>query len=205
MFGFKLITPESYGDMTDQALVLAPILGGAGSLEPVGFVGVVWVFSDTRSEHCGSRVGVSLASKLAQTRVGGHVGILEADTPTGRQMTAMVHTFWILGSLDGINRGNCATTEQVAWRILQLHEAIRENPRSPDFGGLDFYIQHVCLTTPGAATPQFDKPVGAVQPAEAMIMKSMRLWQDEWDAAGRFIDSMSDRPNNRANKEDDEL
>jgi hypothetical protein len=187
MFGFKLITPENYGRMTYQSLVLAPILGGLSSLEPVGFVGIVWAFSDTRSEHCGSRVGASLASRLAQIRVGGHVSILEADTPTGRQTTAMAHTFWILGSLEGISRRNCATTEQIAWRILRLQETIRENPRDPDFGGVDFFVQQVCLTIPGAITPQFDRPVGVVPPAEALIMRSMRLWQDEWDAAGRFI------------------
>jgi hypothetical protein len=116
-------------------------------------------------------------------------------------MTAMVHTFWILGSLDGINRGNCATTEQVAWRILQLQRAIRKNPRSPDFGGLDFYTHHVGMTTAGAATPEFDNPVCAVQHANAMIMKSQRLWQDEWDAAGKVMDSMKNRRNNK----DDEV
>jgi hypothetical protein len=204
MFGFKLITPENYGRMAYQSFVLAPILGGVGSLEPVGFVGAVWVFSDTRSDHCGSRVGASLASRLAQIRVGGHVSILETDTPSGRQTTAMTHTFWILGSLDGISRRNCATTEEIAWRILHLQEAILEDPRDPDFGGVDFYVQQACVRTSVAATPQFIESVGAVPLAEALIMKSIRLWQDEWDVAGRFNESRADRPINRVDTEDDE-
>jgi hypothetical protein len=305
IFGFGLITPESYRDMRDQVLALAQILGAAVPLEPVGLAGAVWVFSDPCSEQFGSEVDVSLAANMARTRVGGLVGIVEADTPAGRQWTTMervrrsdievwrgekstgsgrhplllpitldlldpplfrettilskptrklpecysgpsarkelaaaisasgaeppayaaafitatgvaprssvamefvmqMHTFWILGSLDGIDRANCATAEHVARRILQLQRATRKNPRSPDFGGLDFYTQHVSMTTAGAATPEFDKHVASVQHAEAMIMKSQRLSQDEWDAAGKEKDSKKNRGENKKDKKDDE-
>jgi hypothetical protein len=119
------------------------------------------------------------------------------------EFVMQMHTFWILGSLDGIDRANSATAEHVARRILQLQRAIRKNPRAPDFAGLDFYTQHVSMTTAGAPTPDFDKHVAAVQHAEAMIMKSQRLSQEEWEKTGRDTKDKKDRNrNNKDNKKD---
>jgi hypothetical protein len=119
------------------------------------------------------------------------------------EFVMQMHTFWILGSLDGIDRANSATAEHVARRILQLQRAIRKNPRAPDFAGLDFYTQHVSMTTAGAPTPDFDKHVAAVQHAEAMIMKPQRLSQEEWEKTGRDTKDKKDRNrNNKDNKKD---
>jgi hypothetical protein len=120
------------------------------------------------------------------------------------EFVMQVHAFWMLATLDGIDLNNSATAEHLARRILQIQRAVRRAPRSPDFSGLEAYVEHVSMTSLGAPTPEFDRHVAEIQKVEAQIMKSQRLSQEETNAAnkGRKEQHEKEKNNNNNKKKD---
>ena len=83
---------------------------------------------------------------------------------------------------DRLNIPRLASAEHIARRVLQLMEAIRRNPRSPDFEGLHPYLHHMDNFTSGAKIPHFvvqSKYVTEVQKTDAFILKQSRLMREE--------------------------
>ena len=73
----------------------------------------------------------------------------------------------------------------MARRILQLQRAIRTSPRSPDFEGLDFYLQHMSDWTGLPQTPGFDKCIAEQQKNHSTFMKNARQAREEEAAAAK--------------------
>ena len=69
--------------------------------------------------------------------------------------------------------------EYAAWRILQIQKAVRKNPASPDFTGLEDYSQHLGDTGGAIPTSAFDLHVATTQTAEAVFLKQTRITREE--------------------------
>jgi hypothetical protein len=96
-----------------------------------------------------------------------------------------VTTLWLLKTIDGMDTTNSAAAEHTARRLLQLQRAVRRSPRSPDFSGLDWYVEHVTVSSVGASAPEFEKHVADMQRVEGQIMKSQRIQVEETEALSK--------------------
>ena len=90
---------------------------------------------------------------------------------------------WYLAVVDRLDVFANTSAEHVSRRILQIQKAVKKNPGSPDFTGLEVYGQH--LIDAGGALPssKFDAHVATTQKAEAFFMKQTRLAREEEAAA----------------------
>ena len=72
--------------------------------------------------------------------------------------------------------------EHAARRALQIQKAVRANPRSPNFDGLDHYLRHLDFASGIAHTPAVAAFIAQMQEAEASHRKALRHSRDEEDA-----------------------
>ena len=91
----------------------------------------------------------------------------------------------LLTSFDQIDITNCAGTEFLIRRLLQIEAATRRNPRQPDFEGLDGILDTAMDEHGSAIVPKFIQWVGDQQRAEAQVLKAGRQWRDEQTALGK--------------------
>ena len=76
-----------------------------------------------------------------------------------------------------------------------IEAAVRKNPKSPSFVGLDAFLSHAFDENGGVVVAEFQKYVADEQKAEAQVMKQYRMWQEEQEAA-----AASDANPNKKNK-----
>ena len=66
-----------------------------------------------------------------------------------------------------------------------IQRAVRRNPRAPDYEGLGAYGEHIVDGSTGAPTADFDRHVTEQQRTEALVLKQMRLVQEEAEAGSK--------------------
>ena len=90
--------------------------------------------------------------------------------------------FHLMVTYDQYDMANSAAGELLARNILRIQRAVRRNPRTPDFSGLDGMTRQAFDETGGIICSEFDKHYAESQRAQAQVMKQSRLWREEQDA-----------------------
>ena len=90
--------------------------------------------------------------------------------------------FHLMVTYDQYDMANSAACELLARNILRIQRAVRRNPRTPDFSGLDGMTRQAFDETGGIICSEFDKHYAESQRAQAQVMKQSRLWREEQDA-----------------------
>ena len=83
---------------------------------------------------------------------------------------------------DQHNMANSAAGELLARNILRVQRAVRRNPRTPDFTGLDRMTGQAFAETGGTVCSEFDRRYFESQRIQAQVMKQSRLWREEHEA-----------------------
>jgi hypothetical protein len=98
------------------------------------------------------------------------------------EIVNLLTVLFLMISYDQYDLLNSASAEAISRRILQIQRAVKRNPKSPDFSGLECFVTHTLDHTAGLTTTDFDKYISEVQRAEAQVMKQQRLQREETDA-----------------------
>ncbi|CAK0822647.1 unnamed protein product, partial [Prorocentrum cordatum] len=100
--------------------------------------------------------------------------------------SSVAHELWNLVqivrlgiSYDQIDPTNLACIEQAVRRIHEIQQAIRRNPKHPDFTGLDIGTTGSCDEIGGARLHSFDSWLSSKQKEEAKTMEAQRKWREE--------------------------
>ena len=80
---------------------------------------------------------------------------------------------------DLLNGTNLASAEMASRRVLQIQKAVRKNPKSPDFTGLDYYMASALDPSGGLSTSSFETHISKIQLTAAQIMRQNRLLGEE--------------------------
>ena len=91
----------------------------------------------------------------------------------------LVYNLFYLICHDLLDGRHCSAAEHVARRILQIQKAVKRNPKSPDFEGLEVYCRHMTDSSGSVFAPTFDKHVAEIQKAAAVTLKQDRLNREE--------------------------
>ena len=94
----------------------------------------------------------------------------------------LISILWMMVCHDRLDVLNVSSAEYVARRMLMIQRAVKRNPRSPDFVGLDAFMSNAMDSQGGTVTLEFEKYVAEVQRAEAQVMKQQRMAKEEVDA-----------------------
>ena len=84
-----------------------------------------------------------------------------------------------LTCFDQLNITQLAGREACARYILQVHQAVRKNPKAPDFRGLGVMTSSRLDASGGILTGSFAKFVAEEQKSDAFTMKQQRLFAEE--------------------------
>jgi hypothetical protein len=82
---------------------------------------------------------------------------------------------------DQLNVTQSASAECCSRLILQIHQAVKRNPKAPDFAGLQVMTMSKLDSTGGVLTGDFARYVADEQKAEAFTLKQQRLHAEEED------------------------
>ena len=113
---------------------------------------------------------------------------LSGVNPKGGLATELrcnIFTINLLATVDRLNVTHLASAEHIARRTLQMMRAVKRNPKSPDFDGLDTYLRRLDLPSAGARTPHFDRFVMEDQKTEAFIQKANRIRKEEMESENK--------------------
>ena len=84
---------------------------------------------------------------------------------------------------DSIDAPNTIAGEMIFRKIIQIEQAVRRNPKQPDYEGLDTITANMVDETGAVYTRRFTGWVGEQQRAEAFILKQSRQYREEWNIA----------------------
>jgi len=82
-------------------------------------------------------------------------------------------------SFDQLDVTQLGAAECLCRYILQIHQAVRRNPKAPDFAGLQVMTMSRLDSTGGVLTGDFARYVADEQKSEAFTMKQHRLHAEE--------------------------
>ena len=97
----------------------------------------------------------------------------------------LIYGLWALVCVDRLDPYRSAMAEHSSRRILQIQNAIRRSPKSPDFEGLDEYMRHSEDLKGHVTAPKFDAHIMERMKAESQILKQTRLQREEVTAEGK--------------------
>ena len=80
---------------------------------------------------------------------------------------------------DQLNAGRLASAEALARLVLQIHQAVRRNPKAPDFKGTNLMTMSKLDSSGGVLTGDFAKFVADEQKSLAFTLKQQRLFAEE--------------------------
>ena len=93
----------------------------------------------------------------------------------------LIHAIFLMLCVDRIDGRATASMEHMCRRVLQIQRAVKKNPKSPDFGGLDAYMRHAELPMGMSRSPLFDQYIMEQQKVEGKVLQNSRLNQEEQD------------------------
>ena len=80
---------------------------------------------------------------------------------------------------DQVNAGRLAGMEAMARYVLQIHQAVRRNPKNPDFKGTSVFTLSHLGSSGGVLTGDFARYVADEQKSHAFMLKQHRLYAEE--------------------------
>ena len=86
---------------------------------------------------------------------------------------------------DGLDGVNLASVEMIVRRLIQIETAVRRNPKSPDFTGLESLLEATEDETGGAVLPDFFTWLSSQQKDQAQILKQFRFFKEEQVSAAK--------------------
>ena len=90
-------------------------------------------------------------------------------------LTVLLH----LSNFDQLNMGQLAGAEMASRLILQIHTAVRRNPRQPDFKGTGVMVASKLDSAGGVLTGDFARFIAEEQCTQAYALKQQRLFAEE--------------------------
>ena len=110
---------------------------------------------------------------------------LSPKSAVAHELRLLLYSVWAYVVVDKLDPYQSAVMEHTCRRVLQLHSAVRRNPKAPDFENLHHYLSH--LGEPGTTTSlsSFDVHVADQMKSEAAVMKQTRLATEEREAANK--------------------
>ena len=106
---------------------------------------------------------------------------LGGETPVGIKHRELLGILMHLVCFDQLNVCQLAGAEACARFILQIHAAVRRNPKAPDFRGLAMMTMSRLDCSGGVLTGEFAKYVAEEQKSDAFTLKQQRLYAEEDD------------------------
>ena len=94
------------------------------------------------------------------------------------------HALALLQTYDQVDVPALAGAEYLARRAIQVQRAVKSNPKSPSFIGLEKMCDHALDEGQGLATQDFTKHFSEQSEVDARIMKQQRLLRGELQAQG---------------------
>ena len=79
---------------------------------------------------------------------------------------------------DQVNAGRLAGMEAMALYVLQIHQAVRRNPKNPDFKGTSVFTLSHLDSSGGVLTGDFARYVADEQKSHAFTLKQHRLYAE---------------------------
>ena len=136
----------------------------------------------------GPRVGPELMIALRDVGQDGfdHHHIVWASRSGAAERSAAVrdHRMWstllrIGVSFDLLDPANCACLEFAARRLAQIETAVKRNPKSPDYEGLDAMLEATIDSSGAALVPVFSGWFGDLRNSQAVVLKADRQFREE--------------------------
>ena len=106
---------------------------------------------------------------------------LGGETPSAIKHRELLSVLMHMVCFDQLNVSQLAGAEACARYILQIHAAVRRNPKAPDFRGLGMMTMSRLDCSGGVPTGDFAKFVAEEQKSEAFTLKQQRLYAEEDD------------------------
>ena len=98
----------------------------------------------------------------------------------------LISTVLRLGaSFDQLDMPNVICLEYLGRRMRQIEQAVRRNPRQPDYDGLDCILGSSLYVSGGVVPPKFAQYISELQRQEAQILKASRQWKEEATSANK--------------------
>ena len=104
---------------------------------------------------------------------------LSTEHPVAVKHRELLGVLMHLTCFDQLNVTQLAGCEACARYILQVHQAVRKNPKSPDFRGLGIMTASRLDASGGVLSGSFAKFVAEEQKSDAFTMKQQRLFAEE--------------------------
>jgi hypothetical protein len=106
---------------------------------------------------------------------------LSGEHPVAVKHRELLGVLMHLTCFDQLNVTQLAGAEACSRYVLQVHQAVRKNPKAPDFRGLAVMTTSRLDATGGVLTGSFAKFVAEEQKSEAFTLKQQRLYAEEED------------------------
>ena len=121
---------------------------------------------------------------------------LSAGHPVAVKHRELLSILLHMVCFDQFNVTQSASAECCSRLILQIHQAVRRNPKAPDFAGLQVMTLSKLDSSGGVLTGDFARYVADEQKAEAFTLKQQRLHAEEEDKrrAGAKKNDKGDKP-----------
>ena len=100
-----------------------------------------------------------------------------------REHRFLLEVLKALLEFDQLDVSSLAGTELLLRRIFQIEIVVERNARQPDFDGLEALVETSTKASGSANVPSMSKWFSEHQKSEAFVLKQMRLWSDEQEAA----------------------
>ena len=111
---------------------------------------------------------------------------ISPDSPIAYKHRDLMSILAHLLSWDQANGGQLASAELTARLVLQIHTAVKKNPKAPDFKGTNLMITSTMDAAGGVTTGPFARYVAEEQRTHAYTLKQQRLFaEEEKRAAGK--------------------
>ena len=91
----------------------------------------------------------------------------------------LLATLLHLNNFDQLNLGELAGAEHAARLVLQIHTAVKKNPKAPDFKGTGVMVASKLDSAGGVLTGDFARYVAEEQRTHAYALKQQRLYAEE--------------------------
>ena len=91
----------------------------------------------------------------------------------------------LAGEFDQVNIAGLSSMELLARRIYQIEMAVRKNPKTPDFNGLEMLVDTATDSSGSVVVSSVQQWLASQQRDEAFILKQRRLWSEESASANK--------------------
>ena len=110
---------------------------------------------------------------------------LSPKSGLAKEVTNIILGLYYAAVIDGIDPSTSAAWEHFGRRFLQIQRAVRKDPKSPSFEGLDGYMSHISTSAYGVKSAIFDKHLAEDAKVEALVLKQMRINKSELEKVGQ--------------------